>query len=161
MCADSHQARTIRYAAALVECYRSDVEPTTAPTYPHGRLTEAIIGAFFDVYNGLRSGLRENVYERAMVLALRDRGIAVEQQVGMTVCFGDRPIGTFRADLVVANTVLVELKALPTIERDHIAQTLNALRATGLEVGLILNFGPKPQIKRVIYTRKDEAPAET
>lgn len=132
----------------------------TSATYPHASLTEAIIGAFFDVYNELRSGLRENVYERAMVIALRDRGIAVEQQVGLTVGFRDQPVGTFRADLVVAKTVLVELKALPTIERDHIAQTLNALRATGLQVGLILNFGPKAQIKRVIFTRKDEAPVQ-
>ena len=129
--------------------------------YPHAHLTEAIIGAFFDVYNELRSGLRENVYERAMVLALSDRRISVEQQVGMTVRFGDRPVGVFRADLVVARTVLVELKALPTIERDHVAQTLNALRATGLRVGLILNFGPKAQIKRLIYTREDEAPVQT
>ena len=129
------------------------MERQAAAKYPHARLTEAIIGAFFDLYNELRSGLRENVYERAMILALRDRRIAVEQQVGILV-------GTFRADLVVANTVLVELKALPTIERDHIAQTLNALRASGLQVGLILNFGPKAQIKRVIFTRNDEAPVQ-
>jgi GxxExxY protein len=62
--------------------------------------------------------------------------------------------------LVVANTVLVELKVLPAIEREHVAQTLNALRATGLQVGLILNFGPKAQIKRVIYTWKDETPVQ-
>lgn len=132
----------------------------TAATYPHADLTDEIIGAFFDVYNELRSGLRECVYERAMVLALGDRGIPVEQQVRMKVRFKDRPVGTFRADLVVAKRVLVELKARPTIEPDHIAQTLNALRATGLQVGLILNFGPKAQIKRVIYTRKDEAPVQ-
>jgi GxxExxY protein len=137
------------------------VNRKTAANYPHAHLTEAIIGAFFDVYNELRSGLREIVYERAMVLALRDRGISVEQQVGMKVYFGDRPVGVFRADLVVANTVLVELKALPRIEREHVAQTLNALRATRLQVGLILNFGPKAQIKRVIFTRQDEAPVQT
>lgn len=140
-------------------CYPLDVERQAATNYPHAQLTEAIIGAFFDVYNELRSGLRENVYERAMVMALKDRGIDVQQQVGMTVRFRDRSVGTFRADLVVANAVLVELKALPDIKPDHIAQTLNALRATGLQVGLILNFGPKAQIKRVIFSRKDEAPA--
>ena len=137
------------------------MERNAAAHYPHAQLTEAIIGAFFEVYNELRSGLRESVYERAMLIALRDRGIAVEQQVGLTVGFRDRPVGTFRADLVVAKRVLVELKALPMIERDHIAQTLNALRATGLQVGLILNFGPKAQIKRLIYTRQDEAPVQT
>ena len=80
---------------------------------------------------------------------------------GLTVGFRDRPVGTFRADLVIAKTVLVELKALPTIERDHIAQTISALRATGLQVGLILNFGPKAQMRRVIFTRKDEAAIQT
>lgn len=70
-------------------------------------------------------------------------------------------MGTFRADLVVAKTVLVEWKALPMIERDHMAQTLNALRASGLQVGLILNVGPKAQIKRFIYTRQAEAPVQT
>jgi len=127
----------------------------------HFHLTEQVIGAFFEVYNELRSGFRESVYERAMVLALRDRGIKVEQQVGMSVRFRNRPIGRFRADLVVADVVLVELKALPVIERDHIAQSLNALRATGLQVGLILNFGPKAQIKRLILTRPgiDQAPS--
>ena len=129
-------------------------------TYPHANLTREIIGAFFNVYNALHSGLRENVYERAMVLALGDRGIPVEQQVGLKVNFKDRPVGTFRADLVVAEKVLVELKARPTIEPDHIAQTLNALRASGLQIGLILNFGPEAQIKRLIYTRKDEAPVQ-
>jgi GxxExxY protein len=63
-----------------------------------------------------------------------------------------------RLDLIVARTVLVELKALPNIGRDHIAQTLNSVRATGLQVGLILNFGPTAQIKRLIFTRKHEAP---
>ena len=140
--------------------YRHAVNRGTPATYPYAHVTEEIIGAFFEVYNQLRSGLRENVYERAMVLALRDRGVAVEQQVGMKVRFGDRPVGTFRADLVVAKTVLVELKALPTIERDHVAQTLNALRVTGLQVGLILNFGPKAQIKRLIYARKNGAPVK-
>ena len=78
----------------------------------------------------------------------------------MTVRYKDRAVGTFRADLVVARVVLIELKARPQIEGDHIAQTLNALRATGLQVGVILNFGPKAQIKRVIFTRKDEAPVQ-
>jgi GxxExxY protein len=135
------------------------VSPSAAPKYPHADLTEQIIGAFFEVYNQLHSGFRERVYERAMLVALRNRGLGVEQQVPMKVWFNRQPVGTFRADLVVSRTVLIELKALPTIEKDHVAQTINALRATGLAVGLILNFGPKAQIKRVIYTRKDEAPA--
>ena len=128
--------------------------------YQHSHLTEQVIGAFFEVYNHLRSGFRENVYERAMVFALRDRGLQVAQQVGVGVRFRNQPVGIFRADLIVANTVLVELKALPTILPDHVAQTLNALRATGLQVGLILNFGPKAQIKRVVFSRKEAAPVQ-
>ena len=128
------------------------------PAYPHADLTARIIGAFFEVYNELRSGLRENVYERALAVALKDCGLEVEQQIAMTVRFRGRPVGTFRADLVVAKKVLLELKALPAIERDHVAQTINALRVTGLEVGLLLNSGPKAQIKRLISTPKNKAP---
>jgi GxxExxY protein len=133
---------------------------TRCENYPHSHITEQIIGAFFEVYNQLRSGLRENVYERAMVLALRDRGLQVEQQATVSVRFLNQVVGAFRADLIVASTVLIELKALPTIVPDHVAQTLNALRATGLQVGLILNFGPRAQIKRVILSRKEEAPVQ-
>jgi GxxExxY protein len=133
---------------------------TGCESYPHSHVTEQIIGAFFEVYNQLRSGLRENVYERAMMLALRDRRLQVEQQVRVKVTFRNQPVGVFRADMIVANTVLIELKALPTIVPDHVAQTLNALRATGLQVGLILNFGPTAQIKRVILSRKEAAPVQ-
>jgi GxxExxY protein len=133
---------------------------TGCEIYPHSHITEQIIGAFFEVYNQLRSGLRENVYERAMMLALRDRGLQVERQVRVRVTFGNQPVGVFRADLIVANAVLIELKALPVILPDHVAQTLNALRATGLQVGLILNFGPTAQIKRVIFSRKEQAPVQ-
>jgi GxxExxY protein len=126
--------------------------------YLHVELTSQIIGAFFEVYNELRSGLRERVYESALVLALRDRQIEVEQQVAIKVGFRGRPVGIFRADLVVAGKVLLELKALPGILPDHVAQTINALRATRLQVGLILNFGPQAQIRRVICSPKQKAP---
>ena len=128
--------------------------------YQYADVTHQIIGAFFDVYNELRPGLRESVYERAMVIALQERAVPVEQQVPMAVGFHDQPVGSFRADLVVSRNVLVELKALPSLKPAHVAQSLNALKACGHQIGLLLNFGPTAQIKRLIISRKNEAPTD-
>jgi GxxExxY protein len=81
------------------------------------------------------------------------RGLHAQRQRPLSVRFRGTSVGLFRADLVVNHTVVVELKAQPPLEPGHVAQTLNMLRATGLEVGLLLNFGPKPQIKRLVCTR--------
>jgi GxxExxY protein len=121
-------------------------------SYPHSALTRDIIGAFYDVYNALGAGFRETVYERALQLALGDRGVRTERQRSLRIRFRGRPVGLFRADLVVEEAVVIELKALPTLERSHAAQLLNLLRATGLEVGLLLNFGPEPQIRRLVHS---------
>jgi GxxExxY protein len=122
--------------------------------YPEQKLTHSIIGAFYDVYNALGSGFRENVYERALAIGLAERSITVERQVPTTVFFHNQPVGEFRADIIVNRTILLELKALPELEPSHTAQIINALRATRLEVGLLLNFGPKPQIKRFIASHR-------
>lgn len=126
----------------------------SSPDYPHERLTHAIIGAFYDVYTALGSGFREVVYERALELALHDRGLQVVRQPSLRIRFRGRVVGLFRADLIVQDTVVVELKALPSLERSHVAQVLNLLRATGLEVALLLNFGPQPQLKRLIHSHR-------
>ena len=118
--------------------------------YPHADLTHAILGAFYDVHNALGSGFREVVYQRALALALEDRGLRAESEVPVVIWYRGRRVGTFRSDLVVEETVLLELKALPSLEPSHVTQTLNALRATGLPVALLLNFGPRPSIKRLI-----------
>lgn len=120
--------------------------------YPQSGLTHEIIGAFYEVYNEVGAGFREVVYERALQLALGDRGIQVHRQHCLHIHFRGRPVGMFRADLVVGEAVVVELKALPAIERGHVAQLLNLLRATGLEVGLLLNFGPQPEIRRLVHS---------
>jgi len=127
---------------------------SSRPHYPHADLTKVIIGAFYEVYNALGSGFREVVYERALTLALHARNVPAQRQVTTTVWFKGCAAGQFRADVVVDQQVLLELKALPSIEPSHVAQTLNALRATKIEVGLLLNFGPKPQIKRLIVSRR-------
>ncbi|MFQ5703156.1 MAG: GxxExxY protein [Gemmatimonadales bacterium] len=128
--------------------------------YPHQALTRTIIGGFYEVYNALGSGFREIVYQRALAIALTERGLDVEREVPMTVFFHQRSVGTFRADLVVGCSVLLELKALPELQPSHVAQIINELRATRLEVGLLLNFGPTPQIKRLIAGQRDTDSAD-
>lgn len=95
--------------------------------------------------------------ERAMSLCLLDAGLLVRRQVPLEVRFRDRVVGTFRADLIVSNELLVELKAVRAIEEAHVAQTINYLRATKLKAGLLLNFGPRPQFKRIVCTAAGSA----
>jgi GxxExxY protein len=118
--------------------------------------TDAILGAFYDVYNQLGSGFLESVYESSMEIDLREAGITVARQREIKVFFRSHCVGKFIADLLVNNEVLVELKAVRAITAIHEAQVINLLKATNLEVGLILNFGPKPEFKRIVYsnTRK-------
>ena len=117
----------------------------------HRALTEKIIGSFYDVYNELGHGFLESVYETAMVITLRDKGLEVAQQVEIPVWFRGQQIGLFFADLMVEGCVIVELKAVRSIDPSHEAQLLHYLRATEIELGLLLNFGVKPEIKRKIY----------
>ena len=118
----------------------------------HGSLTERIIGTFYDVYNELGVGYLESVYESAMFVALTDRGLAVNRQHPVTVHFRRRLVGQFRADLIVERSVVVELKACKMVKPIHEAQVVNYLRASHLEVGLLLNFGQEPEFRRLFYT---------
>ena len=117
----------------------------------HRDLTDKIIRVFYDVYNELGHGFLESVYETSMVIALREKGIAVERQVEIPVWFRGQQIGVFFADLLVENSVIVELKAVRSIDPSHEAQILHYLRATEIEIGLLLNFGVRPEIKRKIF----------
>jgi len=96
----------------------------------------------------------ESVYQEAMLVALRQKGAMVEGQSPLPVWFRGERIGDFRADLIVGNAVIVELKASRDLEPVHDAQLLNYLRASELEVGLLLNFGPAPKIKRLIFANE-------
>ena len=118
-------------------------------------LTERVIGVFYSIYNELGQGFVESVYENAMVFALRDEGIGVEQQVPLSVAFRSRLVGEFRADLVVARRLLIELKVASKLNEAHEAQLLNYLKATGLKVGLLLNFGPRAQVRRRVFDQKN------
>ncbi|HLW86436.1 MAG TPA: GxxExxY protein [Candidatus Sulfotelmatobacter sp.] len=122
-----------------------------AENLKHRELTEKIIGVFYDVYNELRHGFLESVYEQATALALAQAGMKVVQQVAVPVWFREQQVGDFRADMVVEKVVLLELKAARTIEQAHEKQLLNYLRATDIEVGLLLNFGVRAQFRRLVY----------
>ena len=121
--------------------------------YQFGDITEKIIGCAFEVINELGVGFLESVYEKAMLIALQDKGIRVVSQQPVQVHFRDRIVGEFYADLLVEGKVIVELKAVKAIAPEHQAQIINYLKATGIEVGLLINFGnPKLEIKR--FTRQ-------
>src|SRR5262245_47646772 len=117
----------------------------------HAALTELIIGVFYSVYNELGFGFLESVYRKALHMALVEKGLRVEAEVPVPVFFRGVNVGDFRADLVVNQCVLLELKTAETIVIAHEAQLLNYLRATALEIGLILNFGPKAQVRRLLF----------
>jgi len=114
-------------------------------------LTEKIIGGAFAVGNTLGAGFLEKVYENALAHELRKLGIRVEQQAAIEVRYDNVIVGDYVADLVVERSVLVELKAVKALDDVHFAQCMNYLKATGLKVCLLINFGsPKVQVKRIV-----------
>ena len=117
----------------------------------HSTLTGQILGAFFNVYNRLGYGFSEKVYENALVLELERCGLSVEQQKPIQVYYEGEVIGEYYADILVNDLVILELKAARKILDEHIAQLLSYLKSTQIEVGLLLNFGPKPQHVRKVY----------
>jgi GxxExxY protein len=118
----------------------------------HPELTEKIIGVYYDVYNEIGHGFLESVYSNCMYLSLTDAKLLVQREVPIPMYFRGRDVGQFKADLVIADRVLVELKAVQNLDRSHEAQVMNYLRATRLEIALLLNFGgPKPQFKRIVF----------
>ena len=118
----------------------------------HEQTTARIIGVFYDVYNELGYGFLEKVCQHAMVLALVAAGLSVEQNVPYQVWFRGQVIGHFVADMVVDAKVLVEIKSSSVINPWYDAQLLNYLRVSSIEVGLLLNFGPRPEHRRRILT---------
>jgi GxxExxY protein len=124
-------------------------EETRAPG-KHDHLTRRIIGVFYDVYNELGYGFLECVYREAMRLALVQEGLIVSVEVPVPVEFRGVVIGTFRADLVVNDAVLIELKSCDSLLREHESQTVHYLRATKIEVALLMNFGRSARFKRLV-----------
>ncbi len=119
--------------------------------YKHKELTEKIIKIFYRVYNRLGYGFLEKVYENAMMIEFRKEGVPAVSQFAIRVFYEDETIGEYYADILVDNKVIVEVKAARRLAKENEAQLLNYLKATDIEVGLLLNFGPKPELKRKAF----------
>ena len=124
----------------------------------HEELTGKIIKVFYDVFNELGYGFTEKIYERALAIALEENGLKVESQVDYQVHFHGKMIVNNYVDLLVEKKVILELKAAAVISEAYEAQLLNYLKASVIEVGLILNFGIKPEVKRVLFDNDRKKP---
>ena len=113
-------------------------------------ITHKIIGVFNDVYNELGHGFLESVYQRSLGVALTSAGIKVRTRVQIPVWFRGQRVGQFEGDMLVDDSILLELKVARCLDLSHQSQLLNYLRATDIEVGLLLNFGIKPEFRRLI-----------
>lgn len=120
--------------------------------------TYRILGAFFGVYRILGWGFLESVYRRSMAVALQEAGARVIVEAPLPVHFSGQLVGEFRADLIVDNQVIVELKAAGSLAPEHRAQVINYLKASTFERGLLLNFGPKPAYERILLTNDRKEP---
>ncbi len=116
----------------------------------HEELSDKALGACFEVANELGAGFLESVYEKALMVALRQKGLHVEAQVPLTVKFRGVIVGEFFADILVEHKLIIELKSVSALRPEHQAQVINYLKATGIEVGLLVNFGnPKLEYRRL------------
>ena len=118
----------------------------------HKSITDVILKVYYAVYNELGYGFLEKVYQNAMYFELKSLGYKVEAQKQIKVYFKQQLVGEYYSDLLVEDKVIVELKACELLMNVHVAQIMNYLKATEVEVGLLLNFGEEPEFKRIIYT---------
>ena len=118
----------------------------------HSELTDVIICCFYNVYNSLGYGFLEKVYENALLIELKKSGIQAEAQSPISIAYSGEVVGDYFCDVLIDNKVIVEVKAVRTLLPEHEAQLLNYLKATNIEVGLLLNFGPDPQLKRKAFS---------
>jgi GxxExxY protein len=118
----------------------------------HTEITDKIIKAFYNVYNKLGYGFLEKVYEHALMIELPKFGVTCKNQLPIKVYYDNKCIGEYFADIVVNDVVIIELKAAESLCEEHECQLINYLKATDIEVGLLLNFGKTPQLKRKVLT---------
>ena len=118
----------------------------------HEEITEKILKAFYKVYNTLGFGFLEKVYENALVIELMRLGLMVAQQKDIPVYYEGITVGDYSADILVEDVIILELKAAEGIRNEHFAQLTNYLKATKKELGFVLNFGKKPEYKRMLFT---------
>ncbi|MBC8440395.1 MAG: GxxExxY protein [Deltaproteobacteria bacterium] len=122
--------------------------------FKHTDLTKKIIAIFYQVYNTLGYGFLEKVYEKAMMFEFKKAGISANSQFPIKVDYQGHIVGEYFADILIENKVIIEIKAAKDLSLENEAQLLNYLKATQAEVGLLLNFGPEPQIKRKAFDNK-------
>ena len=118
----------------------------------HHETTRRIIGGFFETHHELGSGFLESVYKNALAIVLRGDGLRVEREVPFDVGFRGESVGIYKADMIVERKIVVEVKTGRLIDPAHVAQVRNYLRASELQVGLLLNFGPSAEFKRLVAT---------
>jgi len=126
----------------------------------HSELTEKIIKAFYNVYNTLGYGFLEKVYENALKIELSKMGLNVQAQKNIKVHYAGYEVGDYYADLLINDLIIIELKAAENICEEHEAQLINYLKATNIEVGLLINFGKKAEFKRKIFINENKKSAE-
>ena len=119
--------------------------------YPYEDITGKIIGAFYETYNTLGPGFLEKVYENALLVELTQKGLEAVAQYPIKVHYKNQCVGDYVADILVEDKIICEIKAVRKLLPEHEAQLLNYLKATNTKVGLLLNYGPKPQIMRRVY----------
>ena len=134
--------------------YQCQKKRAMKENYKHSEITGLILRAFFNVYNILGYGFLEKVYENAMLIELRKLGLKCSNQLPIKVYYENQMVGDYTADILVEELVVVELKAIETLAPIHETILVNYLKGTELEVGLLLNFGPKPQYRRKVLTNE-------
>jgi len=123
-------------------------------TFKHTDYTDRIIKSFYKVYNTLGFGFLEKVYENALLIELRNQGLFVEKQRRIKVFYEEQEVGDYYADLIVEGKIIIELKASESLCEEHELQLINYLKATEIEIGLLLNFGRKPEFRRKIFSNR-------
>jgi GxxExxY protein len=119
----------------------------------HNDLTGKIIKCFYTVYNNIGFGFLEKVYENALDIELRLAGLNVMRQKPIQVLYRGAVVGEYFADMLVEDSIIVEIKGVQKLTSEHESQLINYLASTGIALGLLLNFGPKPEVMRKIHTR--------
>ena len=133
---------------------RTPASPRSPEEYPHWELTQKIIGAAFEVHRELGPGFLEKVYETALIQELSKSGVQAQPQAEIEVGYKGSHVGTYFADILVDNKVICEVKAVQALSSAHEAQLLHYLKATGIKLGLLLNFGAeRVQFKRLVLSK--------
>jgi len=117
----------------------------------HKELTDRIISCYYTVYNELGYGFLEKVYENAMMIELKKSSLIVENQAKIETYYRDKLVGVYYADIIVENKVIIELKAHESLRKEDYSQLMHYLKASSIKVGLLLNFGRKPEFKRIVF----------